>query len=145
MCNLIKFHQEIVRVLSLNEPTPLSPVFHLYHGGNLFLMEETTVTRENHRPASSHWLYHRKLYQVHPSTSRNFKLTTLVVIGTDHIGRCKSYYDMITAMLIPFSIRNFIMLKMKFYVHKKHCDIFETPSFNRDKKNLVTGPKGFKY
>ena len=70
-----------------------------------------------------------------------------MVRGTDHIGRCKSYYDMITAMLIPFSIRNIIMLKMKFYVHKKHCDIFETPSFNRDKKkkkNLVIGPKGFK-
>ena len=54
MCNLNKFHQAIVRVLSLNEPTPLSPVFHLYHGGHLFLMEVTTVTRENHRPASSH-------------------------------------------------------------------------------------------
>ena len=54
MCNLIKFHQDIVRVLSLNEPMPLSPVIHLYHGGHLFSMEETIVTRESHRPASSH-------------------------------------------------------------------------------------------
>jgi hypothetical protein len=57
-------------------------------------------------------------------------------------------------MLIPFSIRNIIMLKMKFllkmkfYVDKKHCDIFETQSFKKETKtktNLVIGPKGFKY
>jgi hypothetical protein len=59
-----------------------------------------------------------------------------------------SIRNMITTMLIPFSIRNIIMLKMKFYVDKKHCDIFETQSFKKETKtktNLVIGPKGFKY
>ena len=40
-------------------------------------------------------LYHIMLYQVH-LTRAGFKLTTLVVIGTDCIGSCKSYYHTIT-------------------------------------------------
>ena len=49
-----------------------------------------------HRPAVSHrQIYHIMLYRVHlPWTE--FEFTTLVVIGTDYIGSCKSDYHTIT-------------------------------------------------
>jgi len=34
---------------------PLSTTFHLYRGGPVLLVEETGISGENHRPASSHW------------------------------------------------------------------------------------------
>jgi hypothetical protein len=43
-------------------------------------------------------LYHIVLYS---SPSSKFELTTLVVIGTDCIGSCKSNYHTITAMTAP--------------------------------------------
>ena len=46
------------------------------------------------QPATSHW-HHIKLYQVHLAWT-GFKLTTLVVIGTDCIGSYKSNYHAIT-------------------------------------------------
>jgi hypothetical protein len=43
------------------------------------LVEETVVSRENHPPAAS-------------TPCHEFELTTLVVIGTDCIGSCKSNF-----------------------------------------------------
>jgi hypothetical protein len=68
-------------------------------------VEETRVHWENHRPAVSRWqtVSHIMLYRVHLVWA-GFKLTTLVVIGTDCIGSCKSNYHTITtttASLIP--------------------------------------------
>jgi hypothetical protein len=53
------------------------------------LVEETGVPGENHRPDASHLqiLSHKCL------SWAGFELTTLVVIGTDCIVSCKSYYD----------------------------------------------------
>jgi hypothetical protein len=52
------------------------------------LVEETGVPGENHRPDASHLqtLSHKCL------SWAGFELTTLVVIGTDCIVSCKSYY-----------------------------------------------------
>ena len=60
-------------------------------------VEETRVPWGNHRPAVSRWqtLSHIMLYWVHLVWA-GFKLTTLVVIGTDCIGSCKSNYHTIT-------------------------------------------------
>jgi hypothetical protein len=64
---------------------------------SILLVEETGVPRENHRPVASDWLYHIMLYQVH-LTWEGFELTTLVVIGTECIGSCKSNYHTIMTM-----------------------------------------------
>ena len=52
-------------------------------------------TGENHRLAASHWqTWSHNAVSSCTSSSAGFKLTTLVVIGTDCIGSCKSnYYD----------------------------------------------------
>jgi hypothetical protein len=57
---------------------------------SVLLVEESGVPVENHRLAISHKLYHM-LYRVHPACV-GFKLSTLVVIGTDCIGSCTNYY-----------------------------------------------------
>ena len=58
----------------------------------VLLVEETRVLRVNHRPVSSHW--QTLSHNVHLAWV-GFELTTLVVIGTDFIGSCKSFqlYD----------------------------------------------------
>jgi hypothetical protein len=67
--------------------------------GSVLLVEETRAPRENHRPVASHGkLYHIMLYLVH-FTWAGFELTTLVVIGANCIGRCKSNYH--TIMMAP--------------------------------------------
>ena len=67
-------------------------------------VEETGVHGENHRPVASHWqIYHIMLYRVHFAWA-GFELATLVVIGIDWIGSCKSNYHMITATTAPVFI-----------------------------------------
>ena len=88
---------------------------------SVLLVEETRVLRENHQPVASHWqtLSHNVVSSM-PGPSgiqtRNvsddkhyhimfywtvFKLTTLVVIGTDCIGSFKSNYHMVTTTTAP--------------------------------------------
>jgi hypothetical protein len=66
---------------------------------SVLLVEETGVPRENHRPAVSHWqtLSHNIL----SSTPRHEWGSTLVVIGTDCTGSCKSNYHTITTTSVP--------------------------------------------
>jgi hypothetical protein len=57
---------------------------------------------ENHWSVASHKLYHIMLYRVH-FTWTWLELITLVVIGTDCIGSCKSNYNTITTAKAPNS------------------------------------------
>jgi len=61
---------------------------------SVLLVEETGVPRENHRPVTDK-LYHIMLFRT------GFEVTTLVVIGTDCTGSCKSNYHMITTTTTP--------------------------------------------
>ena len=68
---------------------PLLTIFQLYRGGHVLLVEETGVLGENHDLSQvTDKLYHIMLYRVHLVWA-GFKLTTLVVIGTDCIGSMK--------------------------------------------------------
>jgi hypothetical protein len=68
---------------------------------SVLFVEETGVTGENHRSATSHWqTYHIMLCRVHLAWA-GFKLTTSVVIGTYCTSNCKSNYHTITTTMTP--------------------------------------------
>ena len=71
----------------------------------VLLVEETGVPGENQRLAASHWqtLSHNVVLST-PCHERGFELTTLVVIGTDCIGRCKCNYHSITSATAPHRV-----------------------------------------
>ena len=60
---------------------------------SILLVEETRILEENHRPVASHWQTKNKIsHNVVWSTSRHEQglKSTLLVIGTDCSGNCKS-------------------------------------------------------
>jgi hypothetical protein len=63
------------------------------------MMAETGVPRENHRPAASDFITYCCNEYTSPWTG--LELTTLVVIGTDCTGSCKSNYNTIMTMTAP--------------------------------------------
>ena len=66
---------------------------------SVLLLEETRVPGETHRPAAGH-LQTLSHNVVHLAWT-GFELTTLVVIGIDCIGSCKSNYHMIMDTAAP--------------------------------------------
>jgi len=96
--------------------TPLSTIFHLYIFRSYLLVDETRAPRENHRPAASH---QQTLSHNVVSPWAGFKLTTLVVIGTDCIGSCKSNSHTITTMMAPIQYFR-IQTRWKFLFFLNH-------------------------
>jgi hypothetical protein len=69
-------------------------------------------------------LYHTMLYIEYTSPWTGFELTTLVVIGTDCIGNCKSNYHTITSMTPPkrSSYQDLIQYRLAIdLIFKSHC------------------------
>jgi len=61
-------------------------------------MEETGIPGENHRPVASHIMLYRVYFAMN-----GFKLSTLVVIGTDCTGSFKFNYHTITTTTTPIA------------------------------------------
>ena len=66
---------------------------------SVLFVEETGVSRENHRPVASYWqtLSHNIVH----IALREIRIELSVVIGNDCIGSCKSNYHTITATTPP--------------------------------------------
>jgi len=92
--------QPKLMILGLWCLTPFSRIFQLYRGGQFYWWKPSTCRK----------LYHIVLHLVHLA----MKSKTLVVIGTDYPGSCKSNYHTITTTTAPLSELNNIQTQLHF-------------------------------
>jgi hypothetical protein len=68
---------------------------------SVLMVQETGLPVENHWPSSGHWQTLSQCFIEYTSPWVGFKLTKLVVKGTDCIGSCKSKYHTIMTTTAP--------------------------------------------
>jgi len=90
--------------------TPLSTIFKIYRDGQFYWWKKPKCPEKTtDLPLVTDKLYHIIMYRIYHAWA-GFELTTLVVIGTDCIGSCKSNYHTITAMMAPQHLISFCVL-----------------------------------
>ena len=85
----------MIRVIVLNNT---------FNNISVLLVEETGVPGENQSCRMSLTKLITKCCIEYTSPGARFKITTLVVTGTDYIGRCKTNYHTITTTMAPIKL-----------------------------------------
>jgi hypothetical protein len=101
---------------------------------SVLLEEETGVPGENHRPVTSLWQTVSHNVVSSKSCHEGFELTTLVVIGTDCTGSCKSNnHTIMTAPFVIFTLAHhtwgFIHYMIHYFPSYKTTPTKHHPSF----------------
>jgi hypothetical protein len=87
--------------LWLRSLTPLSTILQLFRGGQLYLSKQSEYQEKTiDLPQVTDKLYHIVMYRAYLAM-RVIGTRTLVVIGTDYKGSCKSNYHTITTATVP--------------------------------------------